>query len=95
MRIVLDEEALDDLQRIRTWVAKDSPQAADKLIARIFDRIEYLLEPELTYMGRPGLDAGTHELVENPHIIVYEVHEERSEIVVLAVLHAARKRKPK
>ena len=95
MRIVFDDEALDDLRRIRTWIAKESPRAADELIARIFDRIEYLLEPELTYMGRQGLDAGTHELIENPYIIVYEVHEERSEIVVLAVLHAARKRKPK
>lgn len=70
MRIIFDVEALDDLRRIRTWVAKENPRAADELIARIFDRIEFLLEPELTYMGRPGLDAGTHELVENPYIIV-------------------------
>ena len=46
-------------------------------------------------MGRPGLDPGTHELIEYPYIIVYEVHEDRDEIVVLAVVHGARKRKPK
>jgi plasmid stabilization system protein ParE len=50
--------------------------------------------PELTYMGRPGLDPGTHELVEYPYIIVYEVREQGGEIVVLAIVHGAQDRKP-
>lgn len=66
MNIVFDDEALEDLRAIRAWIAKDSTRAADQLIARIFDKIEYLLEPELTHMGRPGLDPGTRELIENP-----------------------------
>jgi plasmid stabilization system protein ParE len=41
---------------------------------------------------RPGLDAGTRELVEYPYIIVYEVHAEREEIVVLSVVHGAQDR---
>ena len=53
------------------------------------------LEPELTYMGRLGLNPGTRELIEKPYIIVYEVHEDRGEIVVLAIVHGAQKRKPK
>jgi len=95
MRVVFDDEALDDLKHIRAWIAKDSPRAADELITRIFDKIESLLAPELTYMGRPGLDPGTHELIENPYIIVYEVHDDRGEIVVLAIVHGAQKRVPK
>jgi len=95
MRIVFDEDAVKDLQEIRAWIGRDSPRAADELVSRIFEKVEYLLEPELTYMGRPGLDPGTHELIENPYIIVYEVHEEAREIVVLAVVHGAQKRKPK
>src|ERR1700691_3390057 len=95
MKIVFDDKALEDLREIRAWIARDSPRAADQLIARIFDKIEYLLEPELTYMGRPGLDPGTHELIEHPYIIVYEVHDELGEIVVLAIVHGAQKRKPK
>jgi toxin ParE1/3/4 len=46
-------------------------------------------------MGRPGLDPGTHELIEPPYIIVYEVREERGDIVVLAVVHGAQDRKLK
>jgi plasmid stabilization system protein ParE len=65
------------------------------LIERVFDKIENLLVPELTYMGRPGLDAGTRELIEYPYIIVYDVHESIEEIVVLAIVHGAQDREPK
>jgi len=95
MNIVFDEDALLDLRRLHGFISKDNPRAADNLITRIFDKIEYLREPELTYMGRPGLDPGTHELIEHPCIIVYEVHEERGEIVILGVVHGAQRRKPK
>jgi plasmid stabilization system protein ParE len=60
MKILFDDEALEDLRGIHAWIAKESPRAANELTARIFDRIEKLLAPELTYMGRPGLDPGTH-----------------------------------
>jgi plasmid stabilization system protein ParE len=46
-------------------------------------------------MGRPGLDPGTHELIEYPYIIVYEVQEIQGEIIVLAVVHGAQDQKPK
>ncbi|MCC6777246.1 MAG: 4-hydroxy-tetrahydrodipicolinate reductase [Hyphomicrobiales bacterium] len=72
MKVVLDEEALDDLQSIYDWIARDNPSAAEALINRILDRAERLAAPELTYTGRPGLDAGTRELVEYPYIMVYE-----------------------
>jgi plasmid stabilization system protein ParE len=94
MKIVFDDEALEDLTDIQAWIAKDSPRAAAAVVAKIFDKIEYLLEPELTYMGRPGLDPGTHELIEYPYIIVYEVHEDRGEIVVLGIVHGAQNREP-
>jgi plasmid stabilization system protein ParE len=95
MKILFDDEALEDLRNIHAWIAKDSPRAAAQFTAKIFDKIESLLAPELTYMGRPGLDPETHELIEYPYIIVYEVHEERGEIIVLAIVHGAQNRKPK
>ena len=52
MRLVFDEEALDDLQGIFAWIAKDDVGAATNLISRIFDRVERLIIPELTNMGR-------------------------------------------
>jgi addiction module RelE/StbE family toxin len=95
MRIVFDDDAIEDLRGIRAWIAKNSPRAAIELLQKIFHKIDNLQAPELTYMGRPGLDSGTHELIEHPYVIVYEVHEDRDEIVVLAVHHGAQKRKPR
>jgi plasmid stabilization system protein ParE len=45
MKVVFDDEALDDLRQIFEWVANDSPRAADSLIARIFDKAERLAAP--------------------------------------------------
>jgi toxin ParE1/3/4 len=92
MKVVFDDEALDDLKGIFAWIAKDNRPAAERLVARIFDRAERLAVPEFTYTGRPGLDPGTRELIEYPYIMVYEVHENRGEIVVLAVVHGAQDR---
>jgi hypothetical protein len=43
-------------------------------------------------MGRIGCDPGTHELIEEPYIIVYEVRERQGEICVISVVHGARER---
>lgn len=43
-------------------------------------------------MGRPGLVEGTRELLEPPYIIVYQIDTATNEIVVLNIVHGARKR---
>jgi toxin ParE1/3/4 len=92
MRVLFDEEALDDLRRIFEWIAKDNPRAAEALVARIFDKAERLSAPGLSHMGRPGLIEGTRELLEGPYIIVYRVIDDRGEVVVLTVVHGAQDR---
>ena len=72
---------------------KTTPRAAERLIDRIFRKLELLMVPGFARMGRIGLDPGTYELIERPYIMVYEVREQRGEIVVLAVFHGARKRR--
>src|SRR5437764_14987194 len=94
MRLVLEEDALSDLQDIFNWIAKDNRRAAERLLNRIFRKLELLLTPGFARMGRIGLDPGTYELIERPYIIVYEVREQRDEIVVLAVFHGAREGSP-
>jgi plasmid stabilization system protein ParE len=56
MRVIFDDEALDDLRRIFDWIAKENRRAAEKLITRIFDKAELLASPGLADMGRPGLE---------------------------------------
>jgi len=47
MKVIFDDEALDDLQRIFAWIAKDNRRAAEDLVARIFDKTERLTDPRL------------------------------------------------
>lgn len=95
MRIIFADDATEDLRSIRAWITKNSPRAAREMVQKILDRISSLELPELIYIGRPGLEPGTRELIVSPYIVVYEVHEEIDEIVVLAIAHGARKRKPR
>ncbi len=93
MKVIIREAAEDDLDRVFAWIAQDNPSAAADKVARIRDHISFLETDSLANMGRPGLDAGTRELIEYPYIVVYEVHEERGEVEVLSIVHGAQDRK--
>jgi plasmid stabilization system protein ParE len=90
MRLIIRQKA--DLDGIFAWIEKENPRAAVETIRRIRERIGLLLTEGVAHMGRPGRDVGTRELIEAPYIIVYEVHDEREEIEVLAVVHGAQDR---
>lgn len=92
MKVVFDEDALDDLRGIFAWIAKDNPHAAVSLVRRIFEKAERLANTQLTFMGHKGRDAGTYELLEGPYIIVYEVRLRQKEVRILSVVHGARER---
>jgi plasmid stabilization system protein ParE len=92
MKIVVREQADEDLDGIFAWISKDNPSAAANMIRRIRRRIGRLATPGLEHIGRPGLDPGTRELVEPPYIIVYEVHAARGEVEVLYIVHGAQDR---
>jgi plasmid stabilization system protein ParE len=89
MKVVILDEAADDLDGIFTWIAKDNPRAAATVARRIRAKIGTLSTPALTEMGRPGRRTGTRELIEGPYIIVYSIHDDRGEIRVSAVFHGA------
>jgi plasmid stabilization system protein ParE len=92
MRVTFEPAARDELDRIFEWIAQVNHPAALQLVARIETRVRRLETPELTNMGRPGLAAGTRELLEWPYIIVYRVDETKDEIVVVSVVHGAQDR---
>ena len=89
MKVRWTRPALDDLEAIGDYVAKDNPGAAARLVARILDHVEALSEhPE---MGRIGRVPGTREFVVNdtPFFVPYRIRG--NEVEVLAVFHGARR----
>jgi plasmid stabilization system protein ParE len=95
MKVTIRAAAEDDLHRIFDWIKQDNPAVAAGMVARIRDRINFLELDSLANMGRPGLEPGTRELIEYPYIVVYEVHRDRGEVEVLAIVHGAMDRESK
>lgn len=91
MRVLIRPEADADLDSIFEWIAKDNPRAATDSIRRIRAKLNLLTTPGFAEIGRRGRDPGTRELIVSPYIVVYEFYKARDEIVVLGILHGARK----
>jgi toxin ParE1/3/4 len=91
MRLVIDDSALVDIEQAAAWVAKDSPQSAHALIAKIFLAIDGI--ERLPGIGHEGRARGTFErgVSGTRYVIVYEVSERPICILVTAVFHTARR----
>jgi toxin ParE1/3/4 len=87
--VVWSSEALDDLDSLRAWIAKDSPKAAREIALAIIEAVERL--PDNPHIGRPGRVPGTRELVvpHTPFIVPYRV--QASVLQALRVYDGARR----
>jgi addiction module RelE/StbE family toxin len=89
MEIVWREVALDSLQRIRAYIARDNPAAAARVRERILGAVRNLADTP--NMGRPGRVEDTRELVVSgtPYIVAYTVLDDQ--VVIIAVQHSAQR----
>jgi toxin ParE1/3/4 len=81
------DDAVNDLQSLRHYIAQDNPMAASKVVKKILHSIDMLSEqPEI---GRPGRISDTRELIvpATPYIVPYRVKNNTLEI--LRVFHCA------
>ena len=89
MKIKWVRLALDDLDAAGEFIARDNPEAASRVLKRIWDAVQLLADhPDA---GRAGRVPGTRELViaDTPFIIPYRVVE--NTVQILRVLHGKRK----
>ncbi|HWY22751.1 MAG TPA: type II toxin-antitoxin system RelE/ParE family toxin [Candidatus Acidoferrum sp.] len=94
LEIVWSRRARARLQEIRAYVARDKPDAAERLATRIVALAELLKEHP--YLGRAGNEPGVRELVlgGTPYLIFYRVRAKR--VTILTVWHGAQsRRRPK
>ena len=84
--IVWSPRAVQHLVHFREYIARDNPDAANRIAGTPLQAVERLAE--LPNLGRPGRVAGTRELVvpTTPYVIPYRVRGDRLEVV--AVFHA-------
>ncbi len=94
-RLRWSRPALADYRDIISWIRKANPRAAERIRDVIKDRLGLLTT--MPRMGRVGRVAGTRELViaGTPYIVIYELGDGDEHILVLRVLHGARRWPPK
>ena len=92
MRVIVDEAAWSDLDKIVTWIAKDSPEAS----GRELEKIEHVIRQLGRFPGlsRQGRAKGTFESVVagTSYIVVFELWAKPQAVVITAVVHGARNR---
>lgn len=90
VEIVWSPLARTRLRQIRAYVARDKPEAAERLAIRIVAMVEALRNhPRL---GRVGAEPGIRELVigSTPYIVLYRVQDQR--VTISTIWHAAQRR---
>ncbi|CAN5777337.1 hypothetical protein BH23GEM7_BH23GEM7_37430 [soil metagenome] len=89
MRIEWSEQALEDVEEIRAFIARDAPSFAELFVERLFDAVERLETlplsgREVPEFARPEL----REIILGSYRIVYYVREES--VSIATVFHTAR-----
>lgn len=90
VEIVWSALARTRLREIRAYVARDKPEAAERLAIRIVAMLEALRNHP--HLGRVGAEPGIRELVigRTPYIALYRVLGQR--VVISTIWHGAQRR---
>lgn len=92
MRLVVRHQAARQVASIHAYIARSNPAAADRLAEAIYARVARIAAIGFGNMGSPGRVPGTRHVVEGRYVIVYRHDDVRDEIVILSVIHGARRR---
>ncbi|HEV2728859.1 MAG TPA: type II toxin-antitoxin system RelE/ParE family toxin [Terriglobales bacterium] len=90
VEIVWSPLARSRLRQIRAYVARDKPEAAERLATRIVAIVEALRNHP--HLGRAGAEPGIRELVvgNTPYTVLYHLQDQR--VIISTIWHAAQHR---
>ncbi|MCW5696264.1 MAG: type II toxin-antitoxin system RelE/ParE family toxin [Bauldia sp.] len=94
MKLIFERSARRDLEAIGDWIAKDNPRAAIDVVSHIRRDVDLLLAFPKMGAVIASTSARKWPVPRLPYIVVYRIDEARDALIVLAVVHAARDRRP-
>lgn len=87
MTLVYTDEAIEDLKRLRQFIAVHNPTAASRVAAELIAKIELL--PEFPKIGSPVQVAPTPDVIRDmvfgKYVVRYSLHT--NTIIILRVWH--------
>ena len=91
MKIRLLRSASADLRQTADFIAIHARRAAERLVSRIEAHLSLIAETQFVAMDRAGRRAGTREFAEGKYIVSYRHNPAQDELVVVSVVHGARR----
>jgi toxin ParE1/3/4 len=88
MKIIVTDEADNDLMQIFSYLSQRSSQAAESIAAEMDRCIENLSSFPFSGSPRAGLDQDIRTVIVPPYLILYAVR--RDHVTILRVLHGSR-----
>ncbi|HWZ16266.1 MAG TPA: type II toxin-antitoxin system RelE/ParE family toxin [Mucilaginibacter sp.] len=90
VKIIWTPFALEDLQSIYDYIAKDSPYYANRFIDKLVDRVDILIDhPEAGKIVPEFENELIRELIEGSYRIIYKINS-ITEIGIVRIHHSAR-----
>ena len=88
MKIIVSDEADNDLMQIFSYLSQRSPQATQSLLDEINRRFVNLESFPLLGAPRPDLGQDVRSAIVSPYLIFYATR--RDHVTILRVLHGSR-----
>jgi toxin ParE1/3/4 len=88
MKIIVSDEADNDLLLIFSYLHQQSSQAAETVVGELDRCIENLSSFPFSGVARPNLGPDVRSIVVSPYLIFYAVRTDH--ITILRVLHGSR-----
>jgi len=93
-KVVFSKTSRTDLFQIASYIAKDDPAAAERFANTLIDWAESLVAaPKMGVIYQR--DGTARYIVYRSYLIIYDLEEERQEIVVHRFWHGAQNIRPK
>lgn len=90
-KIIFSEPAIDDLQTIVRFIARDNQPAAARFGEKLIGSIRHLARfPRIGRVVPEQNDANIREIISKPYRVFYRVKDEARVIEVIRFWHAAR-----
>ena len=88
--IIWSSQAIQDLEEIHSYISRDKPIAADRVVEGIYDTAQMLRRsPRIGWRYELIEDREVRILLHRPYQIAYEVQTETL-VEILGIYHAAR-----
>lgn len=88
MKLVYTDEAIDDLKRLREFIAVHNPTAATRIASELVGKIELL--PDFPKLGTPvemaPVPDSVRDMIFGKYVVRYSVHA--STIIILRVWYS-------